>query len=365
MKRNVKLGLRTIEVFIMVLVMAVCAGCAKSSGESETNAEKAKATTPPAGAGYTETKIPFEFVDGEYIAGVALNEADQPTVYTFKETKKKTEYYNSVLQDDNTWKREKTEWNDSLNQLSNKVGNTIYEMAQGGDGNLYLWMSKPEKDMDGEEFNVSYHVVSVSSNGYVKEVKIKDLGKERKSCKLNYLNGFSISDGGIGIFSGGTWASYDMQTGKKLKSFSGLQANTDNSGNMIFARSFILKNKLYMIADEKCDKLNVYDVESGTMEKEISCNSITDSGCNVFIPNEESNEFYTVNIRGIHRVDASTGKDELLVNNKNQLANENYQIHGAFRDPANEKQFYVWYENCDSSSDEKGYPYFYKYVISE
>ncbi|MCH5265061.1 MAG: hypothetical protein J1F02_04125 [Lachnospiraceae bacterium] len=363
--KNIRLYRRIVSIFLTALFSAIMlCGCSNSSDSVETTQETVSSAA--IGFNYVETQIPLNFDEEEYIGGILLNEMGQPAMYTFYEGKKETAYYVSILQEDGTWKKEKATWSDNLSRMASKVGDTPFEIVVGSDGNLYLWMSKEEPVKNEEdELNLSFHLVSISPNGYVEELKNEGLGKDMASCEINRLNGFHVIDNKTGIFAEGNWALYNLKTGKKKLMYDGIRTMLNDSGELTFVRSFVLGNNLYTVADDNCDKLNVFDIASGTLEKTISCNSITTKGDTFFIPDEESNAFYTVNLMGIHRTDVKTEQDELIISNNNALENEDYKIEGAFVTGEDQEQFYIWYSNKNRSSDEYGTPYLYKYILNE
>ena len=366
---NIRKKLRLPAIILTALSAAIISfGCGETPAPSEATPET---TSPPAeGFSYTETKIPLStFEKNEYIGGILLNELEQPTMYTFQKKEEdsvKATYYVNVLQEDGTWKKEKTEWNDNLRRMASKVGSTIFDIKMGSDGTTYLWLSKrePVKE-DDEEINLSYHLIAVSPNGHVEELKNEGLGKDMESCMINRLNGFHIINNKSGIFAEENWSLYDLETGKKKLMYDGIRIMKDDVGELVYARSFVMGDSFYAIADDNCDKLNVFDITSGTLKDTISCDSITPNSETFFIPDEEENAFYTVNKRGIHRIDIKTGSDELVISNNNELVNEDYKVEGAFVTTGEEQQqFYIWYSNINRESDDYGEQYLYQYTLN-
>ena len=343
-------------------------GCGESPAPAETTPET---TTPPAaGFTYEAKQLSLNLDDYEYIAGILPNELEQPTMYTYHQNEgevSETTYYVSVLQEDGTWKKEEAEWNDNLRRMASKVGSTIFDIKLGSDGTTYLWMSKREPlKEDDEEFDLSFHLVAVSPNGHVEELKNEGLGKDMESCMINRLNGFHIINSKKGIFAEENWSLYNLKTGKKKLMYDGIRIMKDDAGELVYARSFVLGDNFYAIADDNCDKLNIFDIQSGTLESTLSCDSITPNSETFFIPDEEENAFYTVNQRGIHRINVKTGTDELVISNNNELLNEDYKIESAFVvTEDNRQQFYIWYSNINRNGDEYGEHYLFQYTLSE
>lgn len=203
-------------IIMSVLVMAAFGvSCGKQNVNEKLQVEK-DIQMMKKGFTYTETEIslPMDY-DPEYIAEIMLDENEQIAMYSYTKDKEGVyDYYVSILQEDGTWKKEKAIWNDNLKMLQDKVGHSILKMVVGDDGNIYAWMLKKEKVNEGEEEDIySNHLLRITTNGYIEEVLIKDLGDTLEKCTLSNMNGFHVLDENLGIFAGNTWSTYDMKVG--------------------------------------------------------------------------------------------------------------------------------------------------------
>lgn len=122
---------------------------------------------------------------------------------------------------------------------------------------------------------------------------------------------------------------------------------------------------MYTVANESCDELNVFDVHTGELKKKIPCDIITPNSDTHFITGEDD-RIYTINKTGIHSMEKDGSQSELLISNNNQLANEDYEINGAYMlETDNATDFYVWYVNQNENSEDSGASHLCKYTISE